>query len=80
LDPGASVVVLEDVVTTGKSAMLAVERLRAAGYTVNRVIAVVDRDQGGQEFYQSQGLTFNALFTIKDIQAIYATIDHHTSA
>ncbi|MFN9176741.1 MAG: orotate phosphoribosyltransferase [Synechocystis sp.] len=80
LESGSSVVVLEDVVTTGKSAMLAVERLRAAGYEVNTVISVVDREQGGQEFYQSQGLTFKALFTIKDIQAIYAVIDRHTTA
>lgn len=68
LDPGAKVVVLEDVVTTGKSAMLAVERLRGAGYTVEEVITLVDRLQGGAEFYQSQGLKFKALFTIKDVQ------------
>ena len=77
---GSSVVVLEDVVTTGKSAMLAVERLRAAGYEVDTVISVVDREQGGREFYQGQVLTFKALFTIKDIQAIYTTIAPHTSA
>jgi orotate phosphoribosyltransferase len=80
LESGSSVVVLEDVVTTGKSAMLAVERLRAAGYGVDTVITVVDREQGGREFYESQGLTFKALLTIKDIQAIYATIAPHTNA
>ncbi|MFP4297833.1 MAG: orotate phosphoribosyltransferase, partial [Spirulinaceae cyanobacterium] len=58
LDPDAEVVVLEDVVTTGRSAMLAVERLRDAGYTVNRIISLVDRQQGGAEFYQSQNLAF----------------------
>ncbi|MFM1842094.1 MAG: Orotate phosphoribosyltransferase [Cyanobacteriota bacterium] len=80
LDPGSPVVVLEDVVTTGKSAMLAVERLRAAGYEVDTVISVVDREQGGREFYQGQGLTFKALFTIKDIQAVYVPTAPHTSA
>ncbi|MFM7383565.1 MAG: orotate phosphoribosyltransferase [Microcystaceae cyanobacterium] len=67
--PGSKVVVLEDVVTTGKSAMLAVERLRAVGYQVEEVISLVDREQGGAAFYQAQGLQFRAVFTISDIQA-----------
>ena len=71
LNPGAKVVVLEDVVTTGKSAMAAVERLQDAGYAVDTVISLVDREQGGRAFYESQGLNFQALFTIKDIQAVY---------
>lgn len=71
LAEGAKVVVLEDVVTTGQSAMKAVERLRAAGYVVDEVISLVDRQQGGAEFYQSVGLRFEAVFTIKDIQERY---------
>ncbi len=71
LGEGTSVVVLEDVVTTGKSAMLAVERLQNAGYEVDRIIALVDREQGGREFYDSQGLIFESLFTIKDLQKAY---------
>lgn len=68
LPSGANVVVLEDVVTTGKSAMLAVERLRDAGYKVNDIIAIVDRQAGGAEFYQSQGLNFHSLFTLNDMK------------
>jgi orotate phosphoribosyltransferase len=68
----SKVVVLEDVVTTGKSAMLAVERLREAGYVVDRVMALVDREQGGAEFYQSQGLAFQAIFSIREIQQYYS--------
>ena len=71
LPAGAKVVVLEDVVTTGKSAMKAVERLREAGYQVDQVLALVDRQQGGAEFYQSVGLGFQAVFTIQDIQQRY---------
>ncbi|HAC65335.1 MAG TPA: orotate phosphoribosyltransferase, partial [Cyanothece sp. UBA12306] len=71
LEVGAKVVVLEDVVTTGKSAMLAVERLRAVGYQVNQVIALVDRQQGGAAFYQSQGLDFRAVFSIEEISNAY---------
>jgi orotate phosphoribosyltransferase len=75
LPAGANVVVLEDVVTTGQSAMKAVGRLRDAGYTVDRVIALVDRQQGGAEFYQSVGLNFEAIFTIKDLQEHYREIN-----
>lgn len=68
LPAGAKVVVLEDVVTTGQSAMKAVERLREAGYSVEQVISIVDRQQGGAEFYQSVGLKFQTVFSIEDIQ------------
>ena len=71
LREGAKVVVLEDVVTTGQSAMKAVERLRVAGYTVNTVVSLIDRQQGGSEFYQSMNLKFEAVFNITDIQARY---------
>jgi orotate phosphoribosyltransferase len=71
LPEGSPVVVLEDVVTTGQSAMKAVERLRAAGYQVNEVIALIDRQQGGAEFYAAQGLKFQAVFTIVDLQKRY---------
>ena len=74
LAPGSKVVVLEDVVTTGQSAMKAVERLRAAGYIVDRVLTLVDREQGGAQFYASQGLQFEAIFTIQDLQARYRKI------
>ena len=74
LPPGTPVVVLEDVVTTGRSAWQAVERLRQAGYTVNTILALVDRQQGGGEFYQAQGLNFEALFAITDIKARYAAL------
>ncbi|BAY13554.1 orotate phosphoribosyltransferase [Calothrix sp. NIES-2098] len=71
LPEGAKVVVLEDVVTTGQSALKAVNRLQEAGYTVDRVIALVDRLQGGGELYQSAGLNFEALFSIEEIQKRY---------
>ncbi|MGV0027113.1 orotate phosphoribosyltransferase [Phormidesmis priestleyi] len=68
LPENSPVVVLEDVVTTGQSAMKAVDRLRDAGYQVEEVISLVDRQQGGAEFYQQQGLKFKAVFTIQDLQ------------
>ena len=70
----AKVVVLEDVVTTGRSAMLAVERLRGAGYQVEQIISLVDREQGGAEFYQSEGLQFQAIFSIREIQERFSQV------
>jgi orotate phosphoribosyltransferase len=68
LPANSPVVVLEDVVTTGGSAMKAVERLRNAGYAVEEVISLVDRQQGGAELYGKEGLKFQAVFTIQDLQ------------
>ncbi|MFS8120295.1 MAG: orotate phosphoribosyltransferase [Microcoleus sp.] len=68
LPPGTNVAVLEDVVTTGKSAMQAVERLRGAGYIVDRVLSLIDREQGGAQLYREQGLDFQTVFTIADLK------------
>jgi orotate phosphoribosyltransferase len=75
LPQGAKVVVLEDVVTTGQSALKAVERLQTAGYTVDRVISLIDRLQGGRALYESSGLQFEVLFTIEDLQKRYREIN-----
>lgn len=69
LPAGSLVTILEDVVTTGASAMQAVERLRAAGYVVNDILALVDRQQGGQALYAAEGLNFQPIFTIDELQA-----------
>ena len=68
LESGAKTVVLEDVVTTGNSALTAVERLRDAGYEVSQILALVDRQQGGSQLYQAKGIEFQALFSIEDLQ------------
>jgi orotate phosphoribosyltransferase len=68
LPPGSLVAVLEDVVTTGQSALKAVDQLRAVGYQIRQVLALVDRQQGGGELYAERQLEFISLFTIADIQ------------
>jgi orotate phosphoribosyltransferase len=68
---GATIAVLEDVVTTGQSALTAVQRLRDAGYVVNQIISIVDRQQGGAELYAKEGLDFTAIFNISDLQTKY---------
>ena len=69
LPEGSRVTVLEDVVTTGASALKAVERLKGAGYVVEDILALVDREQGGGELYAKEGLNFRSIFTIKELQA-----------
>ena len=68
LPAGSPVTILEDVVTTGASAMKAVERLRAVGYEVNDILALVDRQQGGGALYAEAGLNFQPIFTIAELQ------------
>ena len=63
---GAVVTVLEDVTTTGGSAMKAVNVLRGAGYTVNRVVAIVDRMED-HEIWDHNKIEFVSLFKLEDI-------------
>ena len=65
-EAGARVVLVEDVVTTGGSSLLAAERLRNHGFAVEHVIAIVDRQAGGFEAFAKEGLELHALFTRGD--------------
>jgi orotate phosphoribosyltransferase len=59
---GRTVVVLEDVTTTGGSSLKAVAILREAGATVEHVVTVVDREEGAREAFSAAGLTLHALY------------------
>jgi orotate phosphoribosyltransferase len=65
LPEGASVVILEDVVTTGAATLKAIERARLAGYNVLRAVALVDRLEGGREAVEAQ-TPLTTLFTRRD--------------
>ena len=65
---GTKVTVLEDVVTTGGSAIKAVEKLRDAGYEVNRIVSIVDRQEGGKDAIIKEGLELISLFTLEDFE------------
>ena len=60
---GAGVVVIEDVITSGGSALKAIEAVRGAGGRVLGVLAVVDREQGGREAIEGVGHQVVALTT-----------------
>ena len=63
---GSVVTVLEDVTTTGGSAMKAVNVLRDAGYVVNRVVTIVDRCED-HKVWEDNNIEFVSLFTLEDI-------------
>lgn len=63
------VLVLEDVATTGKSALSAVQALREAGATVEEVLVVVDREEGAKELLADHEITLNSLVTASDLLA-----------
>ena len=66
---GDRVVVIEDVITTGGSALRAVDAIRAAGGDALGVLAVVDRQEGGREALQAAGLSVASLATAEQIVA-----------
>jgi len=63
---GSVVTVLEDVTTTGSSAIKAVNCLRDAGYIVNRVVAIVDR-QENHRVWENNEIEFISLFKLQDL-------------
>lgn len=64
--PGERIVIVEDVVTTGGSSLIAIERCEQYGLKVERVIAIIDRMEGGAEAFKSKGYAFDSLLTIRD--------------
>ncbi len=65
---GKRVVVVEDVTTTGASAIRAAETLRAEGAEVVGVVTVVDRQEGAGEAFAAAGLTLTSILTLADFK------------
>lgn len=66
---GRRCVVLEDVTTTGGSAIKAAEAVRAAGGTVVRVVTVLNRQEGADEAFAAAGLPFTAVLLAADFRS-----------
>ena len=69
LEEGEEIVVLEDIATTGKSALDAVEALREAGAVVDRIIVVVDREEGARERLAEHDVQLESLLTASELLA-----------
>ena len=61
--------VIEDVVTTGNSSLECVKYLRENGALVSRVFCVVDREEGGRELLQTNGVELIPILTISDLRS-----------
>lgn len=64
---GDRVVIVEDVITTGGSALQAIEHARAAGLQVIGALAIIDRLAGGAEAFAAIGVPLRSLLTIADL-------------
>ena len=64
-----NITVLEDVITTGGSAIKAVEKLRDAGYVVNRVVSIIDRQEDGEAdaAMKEAGLELISIFKLDEL-------------
>jgi orotate phosphoribosyltransferase len=73
LKPNSRVVVVEDVVTRGKSTVKAIDAVRARGCKVVLVLAIVDRLQGAAELFRENGIAssdYHSVFTIRDLGVV----------
>ena len=69
LADGEEVVIIEDIATTGQSAIDAAEAQREVGATVSRVLVVVDREEGASENLAAADLELESLVTASDLLA-----------
>jgi len=67
VEPGQRVVIVEDVVTTAGSSLVAIDRARDFGLVVERVVVVIDRLAGGREALAARGIPLESLVTIRDL-------------
>lgn len=76
LKPGAQVVIVDDVCTTGGSTITAIEAAREAGMVVAGVLCLVDREQGGRAKIEAAagGAPFLAAFTANDVRQAHLSL------
>jgi orotate phosphoribosyltransferase len=67
LEPGSVVAIVDDVATTGGSSSQAIEAVEALGCKVALVAVVLDRLEGAAQAFESRGLVFRPLLTIRDL-------------
>ena len=74
-EPGARVVIVEDVITTGGSALKAFEAVNMARGEVIGVLGLVDREEGGRSAIEAAGLQTVVLYTANDLKRVLAAAD-----
>ncbi|MBT8491312.1 MAG: orotate phosphoribosyltransferase [Deltaproteobacteria bacterium] len=74
---GEKVAILDDVITTGGSTIAAIERAREAGLVIDRVIALIDREEGGRENIEKYVDKVYSVFTRTEIMTVYKRRQQH---
>jgi orotate phosphoribosyltransferase len=68
---GDKVVVVDDVITTGKSTIEAITRSQEAGLEIVKVIALIDRQEGGKENIEELGYKLTPIITREEVMEVY---------
>ncbi|MFZ2196642.1 MAG: phosphoribosyltransferase family protein, partial [Thermodesulfovibrionales bacterium] len=72
---GDKVVVVDDVITTGKSTIEAITRAKEGGLDVVKVITLVDRQEGGKENIEALGHKVETVVTREEVMELYRAMD-----
>jgi orotate phosphoribosyltransferase len=67
LAPGDRVLLVDDVITTGRNIVNALQTLRAEGGVVDQALVLVDREEGGREHLQKEGVTLHSVTRISEL-------------
>ena len=67
LKRGDRIVIVDDVITTGKSTIEAIQRSKEAGLEVGKVIVLIDREEGGREAVEALGCSFDTIITRSEV-------------
>ena len=65
--PGETVIIIEDIMTTGGQVVEAAKTIEAAGLKVKKIVGVIDRLEGARQNIERAGYVFESLFTTKDL-------------
>ncbi|MEW6214091.1 MAG: orotate phosphoribosyltransferase [Nitrospirota bacterium] len=68
---GDRVVIVDDVITTGKSTIEAINRAKEAGLEIVKVIALIDRQEGGREAVEASGYKLDSIITREEVMERY---------
>ena len=68
VDAGSRLVVIEDVITTAGQVCTSIGQIRAEGYTVEHVVAAIDRQAGGAAKINALGCSFASVFTLAELE------------
>lgn len=67
LHPGDRVLIVDDIISTGKTAIIAAGKLRSEGALVEELVVLLDNERGGEERLRSEGLSLHAFITISEV-------------